>query len=40
MENNSFIDYIRIFCHSGKGGAGNTHFLRVKFNPKAGPDGG
>lgn len=40
MENNSFVDYIRIFCHSGNGGAGNRHFLRVKFNPKAGPDGG
>lgn len=40
VEDSSFVDYIRIFCHSGNGGAGNSHFLRVKFNPKAGPDGG
>ncbi len=39
MEKN-FIDYIRIFCHSGKGGAGSKHFMRTKFNPQAGPDGG
>ena len=40
MEKSSFIDYIRIFCHSGHGGAGIRHFMRTKFNPKAGPDGG
>lgn len=40
VEDSSFVDYIRIFCRSGNGGAGNSHFLRVKFNPKAGPDGG
>jgi GTP-binding protein len=40
MEKASFVDYIRVFCRSGNGGAGNTHFMRVKFNPKAGPDGG
>jgi GTP-binding protein len=40
MEKNSFIDYIRIFCRSGHGGAGSRHFMRTKFNPKAGPDGG
>lgn len=40
MEKSSFVDYIRIFCRSGNGGAGNAHFLRLKFNPKAGPDGG
>ncbi|MFN4285063.1 MAG: GTPase ObgE [Lacibacter sp.] len=39
MEKN-FIDYIRIFCRSGHGGAGSRHFARTKFNPKAGPDGG
>src|SRR5690606_20363191 len=38
MEN--FVDYIRIFCRSGKGGAGSRHFMRTKFNPNAGPDGG
>jgi GTP-binding protein len=40
MEKSSFIDYIRIFCRSGHGGAGSRHFMRTKFNPKAGPDGG
>lgn len=40
MEKNNFIDYIRIFCRSGHGGAGSRHFMRTKFNPKAGPDGG
>ncbi|MBX9784671.1 MAG: GTPase ObgE [Chitinophagaceae bacterium] len=39
MEKN-FIDYIRIFCKSGHGGAGSKHFARTKFNAKAGPDGG
>ncbi len=40
MEKTNFIDYIRIFCRSGHGGAGSKHFLRTKFNAKAGPDGG
>lgn len=40
MEKNNFIDYIRIFCRSGHGGAGSRHFMRTKFNPQAGPDGG
>jgi len=40
VEKGSFVDYIRIFCRSGKGGAGSSHFARTKFNPKAGPDGG
>jgi len=40
MEKTDFIDYIRIFCKSGNGGAGSRHFMRTKFNPKAGPDGG
>jgi len=40
MEKTNFIDYIRVFCRSGHGGAGSSHFLRTKFNPKAGPDGG
>jgi len=40
MEKSNFIDYIRIFCRSGHGGAGNKHFMQTKFNPKAGPDGG
>ncbi|MEZ5047112.1 MAG: GTPase ObgE [Chitinophagaceae bacterium] len=40
MQTDNFIDYIRVFCHSGKGGAGNVHFLREKFRPNGGPDGG
>lgn len=40
MSEKNFIDYIRIFCRSGNGGRGATHFLHTKFNPKAGPDGG
>lgn len=40
MERNNFIDYIRIFCHSGHGGAGSRHFMRNKLTAKGGPDGG
>jgi GTP-binding protein len=40
MEKNNFIDYIRIFCRSGHGGAGSRHFMRTKYNAMAGPDGG
>lgn len=40
MEKGNFVDYIRVFCRSGKGGAGSSHFARTKFNPQAGPDGG
>lgn len=40
MEKGNFVDYIRIFTRSGKGGAGSAHFARTKFNPMAGPDGG
>jgi GTP-binding protein len=40
VEKANFVDYIRIFCRSGKGGAGSSHFARTKFNPQAGPDGG
>lgn len=40
VEKTNFIDYIRIFCKSGHGGAGSRHMARTKFNPKAGPDGG
>lgn len=39
-DKTNFIDYIRIFCRSGHGGAGSKHFMRTKFNPLAGPDGG
>lgn len=40
MGNSNFVDYIRVFCRSGKGGAGSKHFLRTKYNAKGGPDGG
>lgn len=40
MQHDNFIDYIRIHCKSGKGGAGSVHFLREKFRPNGGPDGG
>jgi GTP-binding protein len=40
LEKGNFVDYIRVFCKSGKGGAGSSHFMRTKFNPQAGPDGG
>lgn len=36
----NFVDYIKIYCRSGKGGAGSMHFLRAKYVPKGGPDGG
>ena len=40
MSNSNFVDYVKIFCRSGKGGAGSTHLRREKFVPKGGPDGG
>lgn len=36
----NFVDYVKIMVRSGKGGAGSAHLLRVKYNAKAGPDGG
>ena len=36
----SFIDYVKIYCRSGKGGPGSMHFHRAKYVPKGGPDGG
>ena len=40
MGNVNFVDYVKIHCKSGKGGAGSTHLRREKFIPKGGPDGG
>lgn len=36
----NFIDYVKIYVRSGKGGRGSTHFRREKYIPKGGPDGG
>ena len=36
----SFVDYVKIYCRSGKGGAGSAHLRREKYLPKGGPDGG
>jgi len=39
MDSN-FVDYVKICCRSGKGGAGSMHFHRNKLTAKGGPDGG
>src|ERR1041385_2217315 len=39
MESN-FVDYVKIMCRSGAGGAGSVHFHRDRFTAKGGPDGG
>lgn len=40
MASSNFIDHVRLYCRSGKGGAGAVHFRREKHVPKGGPDGG
>ena len=40
MAESNFIDYVKILCRSGKGGAGSAHLHRAKYVPKGGPDGG
>lgn len=40
MLDSNFIDYVKIFFRSGKGGKGSAHFHRAKGLPKGGPDGG
>ena len=40
MASNNFIDYVKLICRSGKGGAGSHHFFRAKGLPNGGPDGG
>ncbi len=40
MADSNFVDYVKICCRSGKGGAGSRHFRREKFVAKGGPDGG
>ena len=40
MAETNFIDYVKIYCRSGKGGRGSAHMHRAKYLPKGGPDGG
>ena len=40
MADSNFIDYVKIFCHSGSGGNGSMHLHRAKYVAKGGPDGG
>lgn len=40
MAETNFVDYVKIYCRSGKGGRGSAHFRREKYIPKGGPDGG
>ena len=40
MAETNFVDYVKIFCRSGKGGKGSMHMRREKYIPKGGPDGG
>ncbi len=40
MAESNFVDYIKVQCRSGRGGAGSAHFRREKYIPKGGPDGG
>ena len=40
MTEGNFVDYIKIYVSSGKGGKGSTHLHREKFIEKGGPDGG
>ena len=40
MSGSNFVDYVKICCRSGNGGAGAVHFHRDKLTAKGGPDGG
>ena len=40
MSDSNFVDYVTIYCRSGKGGRGSSHFRREKYIPRGGPDGG
>ena len=40
MEDSNFVDYVKIYFRSGKGGRGSMHLRHVKYNPNGGPDGG
>ncbi len=40
MAETNFVDYVKIFCRSGKGGRGSAHLRHDKYIPNGGPDGG
>lgn len=40
MADSNFVDYVKIYCRSGKGGRGSMHLRHDKYNPNGGPDGG
>ena len=40
MAESNFVDYVKIYCRSGKGGRGSMHLRDVKYNTNGGPDGG
>lgn len=40
MTEGNFVDYVKIYVASGKGGKGSSHLHREKFIEKGGPDGG
>ena len=40
MPESNFVDYVKIYCRSGKGGRGSVHLRHVKYQPNGGPDGG
>jgi len=40
MAESNFVDFVRLYCRSGNGGPGSTHYHREKYVPKGGPDGG
>ncbi|HIZ04395.1 MAG TPA: GTPase ObgE [Candidatus Phocaeicola gallistercoris] len=40
MAESNFVDYVKIYCRSGKGGRGSVHMRREKYMPNGGPDGG
>lgn len=40
MAQSNFIDFVKVFCRSGKGGPGSAHFRREAMEAMGGPDGG
>lgn len=40
MAGSNFVDYVKINCRSGGGGAGSAHLHRDRRTSKGGPDGG